>query len=119
RLVSELDKFQPDEEHYDAKVKVLGEYVGHHVKEEEKELFPQAQKHLSTRRLAALGEQVEARRRELRDDREEPALKAEAKGRAELVAIDEEDGEAEGVKGNELRRKRGGGAQRSAGNQNR
>jgi hemerythrin superfamily protein len=108
RLVSELDTFQPDEERYDAKVKVLGEYVLHHVKEEEKGLFPQAEKQLSTRRLEALGEQVEARRSELKDDRDEPALKARAKGRADRVAIDEEDGEAEGVKGNELRRQRGG-----------
>jgi hypothetical protein len=34
----------------------------HHVKEEEKELFPQAQHRLSAQRLNALGEQVEKRR---------------------------------------------------------
>jgi hemerythrin superfamily protein len=64
-LLSALEAVQPDDEQYDAKVKVLSEYVLHHVKEEEKELFPQAQKRLSTKQREALGEQVEARRSEL------------------------------------------------------
>jgi len=64
-LLGELDALQPDGERYDAKVKVLCEYLMHHVKEEEKEMFPKAQKRLSSKRLAALGEEVEARRNEL------------------------------------------------------
>ena len=34
-LVAELERGQPGDDHYDAKVKVLGEYVKHHVKEEQ------------------------------------------------------------------------------------
>jgi hemerythrin superfamily protein len=57
-LLGELDALQPDGERYDAKVKVLYEYLMHHVKEEEKEMFPEAQKRLSSKRLAALGEEL-------------------------------------------------------------
>jgi len=54
-----------DDEQYAAKVTVLGEYVQHHIKEEEQELFPKADKHLSAKRLAELGEALTARRQEL------------------------------------------------------
>lgn len=43
-LISQIASMSPDEELYDAKVKVLGEYVRHHIKEEEGELFPKAKK---------------------------------------------------------------------------
>ncbi len=64
-FLSELHEIQPDDEQYDAKVKVLNEYLMHHVREEEKEIFPQAEKRVSAARLAALGEEVETRRSEL------------------------------------------------------
>ena len=64
-LMGELAALSPDDEQYDAKVTVLGEYVQHHVKEEEKELLPKAHKHLSARRLEELGEAITARRQEL------------------------------------------------------
>jgi hemerythrin superfamily protein len=80
-LLAELDTLQSDDERYNAKVKVLSEYVMHHVKEEEKEIFPEAQKRLSSKRLAALGEEVEARRNELLEGNEdgEPHEKANMK----------------------------------------
>ena len=43
-LVAQLEDAEPDDELYDAKVKVLTEYVKHHVKEEENELFPKVKK---------------------------------------------------------------------------
>lgn len=64
-LLAELDQLQPDDPQFDAKLKVLCEYLMHHVKEEEKEMFPQAQKRISAKRLAALGDEVETRRDEL------------------------------------------------------
>jgi hemerythrin-like domain-containing protein len=70
-LLSDLVQLRPDDERYNAKVKVLSEYVLHHVKEEEKEMLPQAQKSLSAKRLEALGEEVVTRRRELMETGEE------------------------------------------------
>ncbi len=40
RLVAELKNANPNEDLYDARVTVLSEYVKHHVKEEERDLFP-------------------------------------------------------------------------------
>jgi hemerythrin superfamily protein len=62
-LIAQIEASTPDEPLYDAKVKVLGEYVQHHVKEEEGELFPKAKK--AKLDLAALGEQIAARKEEL------------------------------------------------------
>jgi len=66
-LMRELTALSPNDEHYEAKVTVLGEYVQHHVKEEEQELFPKAQKQLSAKRLAELGETIVARKQALDD----------------------------------------------------
>lgn len=41
-LIGEIEGVEPDGEMYDAKVKVLSEYVKHHVKEEQNEMFPRA-----------------------------------------------------------------------------
>src|SRR5579871_5815283 len=43
-LVKQLEKAEPEDELYDAKVKVLCEYVTHDVKEEEGEMFPKIKK---------------------------------------------------------------------------
>jgi len=41
-LIAAVKGVDPDGDMYDAKVKVMSEYVKHHVKEEEKEMFPEA-----------------------------------------------------------------------------
>lgn len=65
-LIAQIQEGSPADELYDAKVKVLGEYIEHHVKEEEKEMFPMAKK--SSMDLKALGEQLVARKQELLDE---------------------------------------------------
>jgi hypothetical protein len=55
-LISQIEGMRPGDELYDAKVTVLGEYVEHHVKEEEKEMFPKARK--ARMDLEMLGERI-------------------------------------------------------------
>jgi hypothetical protein len=65
-LMAEIEKGGPDDEYYDAKVKVLQEQIEHHVKEEEqmlKGMFSQARR--AGLDMDALGEQLAARKQEL------------------------------------------------------
>ena len=62
-LVGAIETGSPDDELFDARVKVLGEYVKHHVKEEENELFPKARK--SDMDMEEVGTQLAARKDEL------------------------------------------------------
>src|SRR6266545_1919302 len=54
--LSELEKMDPQDERFDAKVAVLIESVRHHIEEEEGEMFPKVRAAVSRRRLADLGE---------------------------------------------------------------
>ena len=62
-LIAQIQDMDPDDELYDAKVKVLGEQIEHHVEEEEKEMFPKVRK--SGLDLAALGTEMMGRKEEL------------------------------------------------------
>ncbi len=62
-LIQQIASMSPDEELYDARVKVLGEYVKHHVKEEEDEIFPKAKK--AGVDMEELGTMLAERRQEL------------------------------------------------------
>ena len=65
KLIAEIEAMKPADNFYDAKVKVLGEYITHHVKEEEQPggLFAQAKK--GHEDLEAMGERLAARKKAL------------------------------------------------------
>lgn len=62
-LIAEIEEMEVGEDLYDAKIRVLGEMVKRHVREEEEELFPELEK--SKIDLAALGRELAARKEEL------------------------------------------------------
>jgi hemerythrin superfamily protein len=62
-LIAEIRAHDTDEEMWKAKVKVLGEYTQHHVKEEEKEMFPQARE--TDLDMEDLGAMMQQRKEEL------------------------------------------------------
>lgn len=66
-LMAQVEGIEPDGEMYDAKIKVLAEYVKHHVKEEHSEMFPKAK--ATSLDMVALGAQLAARKAELMAER--------------------------------------------------
>ncbi len=76
QLIAEILASKPDDAFYDAKVKVLGEDIKHHVKEEEKSdgMFAKAKE--SDIDLAALGKRLAERKAELERQFEEDGLEA-------------------------------------------
>ena len=66
-LIAQIESMGPADDHFDAHVKVLGEYIDHHVKEEQDELFPKLKK--AGLDAAALGEQMGALKHELTAER--------------------------------------------------
>ena len=63
-LIAQIESRADSDEKFDAKVKVLGEYIDHHVKEERNEIFVKARaaKKLD---LIAMRDELEARKEEL------------------------------------------------------
>ncbi|MBI5276102.1 MAG: hemerythrin domain-containing protein [Burkholderiales bacterium] len=63
-LIAQIESMGDADEMFDAKVKVLGEYIDHHVKEERGEIFPKAR---ASRKLdlLAMRDEIEARKEEL------------------------------------------------------
>jgi len=66
QLIAQLEQSQVGGDHYDAMVTVLGEYIDHHVKEEEGEMFSKARK--ADIDSAALGEEMAVRKVELKEE---------------------------------------------------
>ena len=66
-LITQIRAAETADEEFDARVKVLSEYIDHHVKEERNEIFPKARaaKKLD---LVAMRDEVEARKQELLDE---------------------------------------------------
>ncbi len=69
-LVGQIEEATEIDEAFDARVKVLGEYVDHHVKEERNEIFPKAR---AARRLdlVRMREELEARKEALMEETSE------------------------------------------------
>jgi hemerythrin superfamily protein len=63
-LIAQIEGMGEADEMFDAKVKVLGEYIDHHVKEERNEIFPKAR---SARKLdlIAMRDELATRKEEL------------------------------------------------------
>jgi len=85
KLIAEIEASGPDDDYYDAKVKVLSEMIKHHVKEEEQPDGMFAEARDSDMDLQALGEQMAARKAELEaegGDVPAAARKGQAAGRS-------------------------------------
>lgn len=66
-LIAQVEGKEPDGEMFDAKVKVLSEYVKHHVKEEHTEMFPKAKG--TKLDMLTLGRQMAERKKVLMAER--------------------------------------------------
>ena len=62
-LIAAVEGVAPGGDEYDARVRVMGEFVKHHVKEEQTEMFPKAKN--SKMDLLAIGAQMAARKKVL------------------------------------------------------
>jgi hemerythrin superfamily protein len=67
RVLSDLLAIDPEDETFDAKVKVLKEQIEHHVEEEESDLFPKVAKILDADELEAIGQAMSAEQSELEE----------------------------------------------------
>lgn len=63
-LIAQIQAMEEADEMFDAKVKVLGEYIDHHVKEERNEIFPKARAAKSLD-LVAMRDELMARKEAL------------------------------------------------------
>ena len=77
-LIAQLEGATDIDEQYNAKVKVLGEYIKHHVGEEENEIFPKVRD--MQEELDELGQEMAARKAELK---EEMGMEADDEGQEE------------------------------------
>ena len=62
-LIAQLEGVEPEGAIYDAKVQVLSEYVEHHIKEEQNEMFPKVK--ASSLDLVELGARMATRKADL------------------------------------------------------
>jgi hemerythrin superfamily protein len=83
-LIKQLEAGKPGADHFDAKVTVLGEYIRHHVKEEQTEMFPRA--HKTKLDMMELGAQIETRKAELMGQMQ-PAEKPASKSRSSILSL--------------------------------
>lgn len=70
-LIAQLGELKPNDPMFDAKFKVLGEQIEHHVEEEEKEMFPQAKQKGAD--MLALGKRLQSAKAKARQAHGLPA----------------------------------------------
>ena len=75
QLIGQIEQSQPGDPLFKARVSVLGEYVKHHVKEEQNAMFAEVRK--TKLDLKALGEQLQARKAELMQARKAEAMSSQ------------------------------------------
>ncbi|HEX3843553.1 MAG TPA: hemerythrin domain-containing protein [Steroidobacteraceae bacterium] len=94
-LIAQIEAREAVDEQYEAEVRVMGEFVKHHVREEETELFPKLER--SSIDLDALGERLEQRKRELMG--EEAGRSRDGRGMHEEEESGVSGGRSRGVRG--------------------
>jgi hemerythrin superfamily protein len=82
QFIHELEGMSPSDHLYDAKFTVLGEYINHHIQEEQECIFPLARKVKLD--LEDLGERLFQRKEELED--EIPGGERGGRGRGHIAA---------------------------------
>ena len=80
KLIAEIEGSGPDDDYYDAKVKVLSEMIKHHVNEEEKRDGMFAKARQSDMDLKELGSQLAARKQDLMGDARSTKIAAKRSG---------------------------------------
>ena len=80
-LIAQVEGVEPKGEMFDAKIKVLSEYVKHHVKEEQNEMFVKAK--ASKLDLIELGAQISSRKQEILAER----LKSKTISKSEIKSF--------------------------------
>jgi hemerythrin-like domain-containing protein len=65
-LIAQIETAEAVDDHFNAMVKVLSEYIKHHVKEEEQEIFPEIRDRQEE--LDELGQAMAARKEELMEE---------------------------------------------------
>ena len=76
-IISQVQGVEPDGEIFDAKIKVLSEYVKHHVKEEQNEIFPRAK--ATKLDMMELGRRMAERKKVLVGERAQPVVAPDLK----------------------------------------
>jgi hemerythrin superfamily protein len=86
QLISQIESMEVGDDLYDAKVKVLGEQVKHHIEEEEDELFPEVES--AKMDLDGLGKTMAARKVELMTELSGKKSNGRSAGRRSEAGVD-------------------------------
>lgn len=65
KVIPDLHKTDPSTIEYSGRLKVLKDYLFHHLKEEEEDMFPKVRELIGRKELRELGEKMMARKKEL------------------------------------------------------